>query len=948
MADEHLLINKFNDGELSELVASRIDYKKRQGGAKKLENYIPLVQGPITSRAGTIHIGTLKDQTNKSHLIPFEYSVDQAYMIECSANVFRYYKNRALITRSVGTLTAASASITKSISSITIANPAVVTTSAIHGITVGRYVSFKSITSTVGTSWLNGKTFITTNNPTTSSFRFKRSFLDHGVTTDVATYGYVAATDGTVYTGGQMTLANHGLVTNDVILISGITGGGTLANALNGNYYRVIKVDANTFDLCNLDGSLLDTSSYGTTVTNGTVTWVGTWHPYSQTDLFPTATPNLFSVSYAQNTNTMFFANKSYPPLTLTRSGDSSWTISEYLTYDGPYLATNTSDTTLSEPAASGYIDATAVTGINSNQGFLQTDVGRHLRLDVKGTGTWYIVKIVAVSSATRAYYSMQDASNTGILGAMKHWRLGLWSDSTSYPSAVSFYQDRLCWGGTPNTPERIDTSRSGVYNWYSPTGPEDVASNAELRYRAGYNIADDSAMEVSMLSNDVNYIRWICGTEKALLVGTAASEWAVSAGSGAALTPTNIMATNPASYGCQKIQPVKVGTGVCYVQRSGRKVRYIANDFSAGGFVSSEKTIAAEHITDGNVCGLAFQKEPWPIIWAWKEDGGVICFLFDPEQEAEAWSKVILGGTNVVVESIATLIDPALDRYDVWFIVKRTVNGSTVRYVEYLGREWILDSDTPLMSQVCMDSAVVSSNASGMTTATAAHLPSTSVTVVADGVELTGLTTNGSGVVTLGGTYRYVNVGLPFVPKWHSMEVEGNASNKGPGIGAFKKMNKCIVKHYKSLYGTIGRDADHLDDLSEFDTLVISSITAANPGVITAGYSTGEYHGLQTDDIVVISGVVGNMGTSLLNGETYRVVYISETTFSLKTMAGVAVDTSGKTYTSGGSVIRIYSGYSVVDFPGDFNRNARICYEQSKPFPSTLESITIDLSTKV
>lgn len=88
-----------------------------------------------------------------------------------------------------------------------------------------------------------------------------------------------------------------------------------------------------------------------------------------------------------------------------------------------------------------------------------------------------------------------------------------------------------------------------------------------------------------------------------------------------------------------------------------------------------------------------------------------------------------------------------------------------------------------------------------------------------------------------------------------------------------------------------------------------ITAITAANPAVVT----TSAAHGYSTDDLVKIAAVVG---MTQVNGIHFLVTVITSTTFSLRTMVGVAVDSSAYTaYVSGGTVRRAHNYPSTVAY---------------------------------
>ncbi|CAN5386168.1 ubiquitin-activating E1 FCCH domain-containing protein [soil metagenome] len=71
-----------------------------------------------------------------------------------------------------------------------------------------------------------------------------------------------------------VTSVAHGLATGDSVFITGITasGSGTKMSTLNDGYYKVTKVNANTFSLQTLTGTNINTSGYASWSSGGTVT----------------------------------------------------------------------------------------------------------------------------------------------------------------------------------------------------------------------------------------------------------------------------------------------------------------------------------------------------------------------------------------------------------------------------------------------------------------------------------------------------------------------------------------------------------------------------------------------------------------------------------------------------------------------------------------------------
>lgn len=104
MAQEkpYRILNSFNAGELSPLLYGREDLAKFQSGCSTLENLIVLPQGGVVKRPGTKYVAGSKSNT-KIRLFPFEYSTEQAYILEFGNQYIRFFSENEAVTGGDGT-----------------------------------------------------------------------------------------------------------------------------------------------------------------------------------------------------------------------------------------------------------------------------------------------------------------------------------------------------------------------------------------------------------------------------------------------------------------------------------------------------------------------------------------------------------------------------------------------------------------------------------------------------------------------------------------------------------------------------------------------------------------------------------------------------------------------------------------------------------------------------
>ena len=428
-----------------------------------------------------------------------------------------------------------------------------------------------------------------------------------------------------------VTSNGHGYSNGDEVKIRNVVG----MTEVNEKRFLVAGKTTNTFQLTNKDGTAINSTGYTTYGSGGIVNKV-----FEITTPYTTA--QLFDIKFVQSADVMYLCHPSHPPATLSRTGDISWTLEDVVFTKGPFQDANITTTTLTPSGAaigSRTITASATTGINNGSGFLSTDVGRFIYFN-SGYG-----KITAVGSTTSITVDVTTAFANA--NAITAWQLGSFSNTTGFPSCVTFFEQRLVFAGTTNQPQTVFFSKSGDY--------ENMDANI------GGTVADSDAIIYTIASNQVNAIRFMTAT-RTLVIGTAGGEFSVSGGgTDSAITPTNVLIKKQSNHGASNLDAVSVGNVTLFLQRARRKVRELAYNFDVDGYLAPDMTILSEHITEGGVSQLAYQQEPNQIIWGVRGDGELIGLTYQREQEVLAWHRHIFGGIfgipKITVSDYANII---------------------------------------------------------------------------------------------------------------------------------------------------------------------------------------------------------------------------------------------------------------------------------------------------
>lgn len=399
----------------------------------------------------------------------------------------------------------------------------------------------------------------------------------------------------------------------------------------------------------------------------------------------PYAEADLFDIHYVQSADVMTLVHPNYAPRELRRLGATNWTLTT-INFGSPIAAPTGVTATRYIPASSSTNADTYETMSYVVTAITSDEIGESVSSSVASvtnnifvTGATNTISWSAVTGASRyrvykllggLYGYIGSTTTTSIVDNNIAPDLSVtppiydneFVSSGNYPGAVSYFEQRRCFAGTINEPQKI---------WMTKSGTE-----SNLSY--GLPIRDDDRIEFRVAAREANTIRHIVPLTQLLLL-TGSAEWRVSSLNSDEITPTTI-SVRPQSYiGASNVQPVIINNALVYCGARGGHVRELGYNWQASGFITNDLSIRSAHLFDNyEISDMAFAKAPIQMVWFVSTSGMLLGLTYTPEQQIGAWHK---HDTDGVFESCTVVAEGNEDR--LYVVVKRTINGQTKRYVE-------------------------------------------------------------------------------------------------------------------------------------------------------------------------------------------------------------------------------------------------------------------------
>lgn len=342
-----------------------------------------------------------------------------------------------------------------------------------------------------------------------------------------------------------------------------------------------------------------------------------------------------------------------------------------------------------------------------------------------------------------------------------------VWSNAKGWPKSATFFQGRLWFGGSLSRPQTL---------WGSKT-------NDFFNFDVGTSL-DDEGIDVTLDTDQVNAITAVY-SGRHLQIFTTGGEFSMQ---DSPITPSKSAVRRETLFGSGAVPPKNIDGAVIFVDRTGKSVREFLFSYNEDSYTAGTVSLLASHLLNAPVDmdvlkGTANDDANY--VYFVNGDGTVGVYNTLRSQEVSGWTKWTTSGE---IESVAVVVD------DVYFVVKRTINGSVVRFLEQLDSSTYTDANKTVVL-----------GSPGTAVTGLAHLNGQESRVRADG-EVRANATPGSGSITLAETATNVEVGLDYTTTVTTMPINMDFQD-GPTLTRKKRIVKVVPNVYESLGISINGD---------------------------------------------------------------------------------------------------------------------------------------------
>ena len=479
------------------------------------------------------------------------------------------------------------------------------------------------------------------------------------------------------------------------------------------------------------------------------------------------------TMCWAQSADTLIIVQENMIPQRILRgASDSSWTISD-LSFDfipkfAYTISTTSPSANITPDIEDGKVTITASTSV-----FSSGNVDQYINASPQGRAR--IVEFVSgteVKAITEVPFFDTSAISSGDWDLESGYE-DTWSSSRGWPRSAVFYEGRLYFGGASSRPSTLWGSRVGQFFNFDP----------------GESF-DDAALEATLDTGRFNAIIDLYAGRN-LQIFTTGGEFYIPQTLGDPITPSTLAVQEQTSNGVRPgIRVVNVDGATVFVQRQGKALAEFVFSDTVNGYIATKISLLSSHLLksprDMSVRKATSTDEGDRLLIVNEDDGSIACYTLLRAQDVIAPTEWTTDGDYLAI---------GVDISDTYTVVKRTINGSDVYYVELFQAGLTLD---------CAKQATVGSSTASVSGLS--FLEAETVKVIRDGiVEADKDVSSGEITFDIAAEESY-SIGLNYVPTVTTLPVEPRLAS-GNIRGFKKRILEVNSEHFESQAVTVNNE---------------------------------------------------------------------------------------------------------------------------------------------
>ncbi len=609
--------------------------------------------GGVSNRAGTRYRAPVRYHDKPTRVIPFVYADEDTHFLELGDFYLRVTRNGSYVF-----------DIERTITGVTKANPAVVTTSAAHGMTTGDEIEISTV---VGMEEINGRRFIITS---LSSTTF--SIADQLTNTPVNSTAF------TTYASGGAAKRVYTLAApfaaEDLYRVKYTQDFDVMTLSCTG--YASVELRRNALTSWAFQSANYQiTQSPPTNIAVAVGTAGSTDHYYAITAVAREGGEESLPALDSSVSSTITGVTKANPAVVTFASAPGYETGHEVFISgivgmtelnSRRFRVAELTSTTFQLQSVDSSDFAAYVSGGTAQPAFVtaassSATPNNTLTWDpVAGAQSYNVYRqkngVFAFLGSTTSDSFIDDNSVLPDVDDSAPYFRDPFFGAGNGPLAVGQFQQRAVYAGTPNAPLKVEFSRIGSRGNLSSSNP----------------IKADDAFSVTLDSKKGSELRHVV-TGRDLILFTDTSVVIAPNNTEQGFGFATFRQQQQADVGASHVTPLAIGKWVLFVENKGVRVNSMQYRFSIDGYEPEDLSVTANHFFENDsIVDTAYVPWPEPIVYAVTEKGYCLAFTYAPEDQLNirAWTRLETDGKY---RSVASVFEYPNDRRkSVAFIVER------------------------------------------------------------------------------------------------------------------------------------------------------------------------------------------------------------------------------------------------------------------------------------